>query len=103
MIAWTPDLIKYWCANYQSLIDYELNPFEELRIWFNEVYKTGSLPHLAPFEETCDMNWSFDQALHKLGKDEASFRQQFIDNDGEENELFYRFVKILQEIDADGD
>ena len=97
-MRWTSELVEYYIEHYAQLRDYELNPFEELRIWFNEVYKTGSLPHLAPFEETCDMNWEFDMALKKLGSKEKEFRRLYIDGEGEDLTLFNEFVKILKEV-----
>ena len=101
---WTPELVRYWAENYQSLIDYELNPFEELRIFFNEVYLTGQRVNSAPYEDTCDMNWEFDRALKKLGSREKEFRRLYIDGEGEcENNLtlFNEFVRILMEV-SDG-
>ena len=59
---------------------------------------TGSLPHLAPFEDTCDLNWEFDQALKKLGSKEVEFRRLYIDREGENLTLFQEFVKLLKEV-----
>ena len=98
---WTPGLVKYWCENYQSLIDYELNPFEKLRIFFGEVCLTGQQPSCAPYEDTCDLNWEFDQALKKLGTKEAEFRRLYIDGEGEDLTLFNEFVKILMEVSSE--
>ena len=97
-MRWDKALIKYWIEHYYQLKDYELNPFEEIRIFFNEAYITGSLPHLAPFEETCDLNWEFDKALNKLGSKEAEFRRLYIDSEGENLTLFKEFCKILMEV-----
>jgi len=100
-MVWNESLIRYWCLHYNELIDYELNPFEEIRIFFNEACVTGSLPHLAPFEETFEMNWEFDKALKKLGSKEAKFRQLYIDDEGEDLTLFNEFAKILMEISSE--
>ena len=97
-MTWNEALVKYWCSHYHQLRDYELNPFEEIRIFFNEAYLTGSLPHLAPFEETCDLNWEFDRALKKLGSKEVEFRRLYIDGDGGDLTLFNEFVRILMEV-----
>ena len=95
---WNEELIKYWTEHYYQLVDYELNPFEKLRIFFNEAVLTGSLPHLSPYEETCDMNWEFDRALKKLGPKEAEFRRLYIDGEGGNLTLFGEFVKLLMEV-----
>ena len=103
---WTKELIEYWCSHYQQLRDYELNPFEEIRIWFNEAYVTGQMPSHAPYEDTCDLNWEFDKALKKLGNKEAEFRRLYLDGEdvgGEDKDLtlFNEFVKILMEVSDD--
>ena len=98
MIAWTPALIKYWIDNYESLRKYELNPFEEYKIFMNEYIVHGSRPHMAPYEDTCDLNWEFDQALKKLGSKEVEFRRLYIDREGENLTLFQEFVKLLKEV-----
>src|SRR3990167_3348009 len=92
---WTKELVKYWCESYYQLQNYDLLPFESHFFIKGLPVVAGSNPSLSPYEETCDLNYDFDMALHKLGEDEDSFRQQFIDNNGEENELYHRFVKIL--------
>ena len=94
---WNKALIEYYIEHYYQLIEYELNPFEEVRIFFNEAYLTGSLPHLAPFEETCELNWDFDKALKKLGDKENEFRRLYLDGEGENLTLLNEFVKILME------
>jgi len=100
-MEWNLDLIRYWLEHYYQLRDYELNPFEEIRIFFREMCLTGSKPHLAPYEETCDLNWSFDRALKKLGTKEAEFRRLYIDGEGEDLALFNEFVKILAEVSSE--
>ena len=100
---WTPELVKYWCDRYYELRDYELNPFEEVRIFFNEVYLTGQRTNSAPYEDTCDMNYEFDMALNKLGSKEKEFRRLYIDGEdvggGDEDlTLFNEFVRILMEV-----
>ena len=94
-------LIQYWLEHYYQLRDYELNPFEEIRIFFDEAYLTGSLPHLAPFEETCDMNWEFEKAMKKLGSKEAEFRRLYLHGEGEDLTLLEEFGKLLEEV-SDG-
>ena len=94
-MRWNKALIVYWIEHYYQLRDYELNPFEEIRIFLNEIYLTGSLPHLAPFEETCDLNWEFDKALKALGSKEAEFRRLYIDGEGRNLTLFQEFSNIL--------
>lgn len=92
---WNGALIRYWLEHYSQLRDYELNPFEEIRIFFNVAYLTGKSSHSAPYEDTCDLNWEFDKALKKLGKKEAEFRRLYIDGEGEDLTLFNEFVKLL--------
>jgi len=96
-MKWTEELIRYWCANYYALIDYELNPFEEIRIFFREAYVTGQMPSHANYEDTCDLNWDFDMALKKLGSKEAEFRRLYIDGEGEDLTLFKEFYELLKE------
>lgn len=96
-MTWSKELVKYWCEHYSQLKAYELNPFEVIRIFFNEAYITGSLPHLAPFEETCELNWEFDKALKKLDSKETEFRRLYIDGEGENLTLFKEFCKLLLE------
>ena len=96
-------MIRYWYTHYYQLRDYELNPFEEIRIFFGEVCLTGSEPHLSPYEETCDLNWEFDKALKKLGSKEVEFRRLYIDGEGENLTLFKEFVKLLMEISNEDD
>ena len=92
---WTQVLVEYYCEHYYQLIDYELNPFEEVCIFMNEPYITGK-GHSAPYEETCDLNWEFDKALKKLGAKEQLFREIYLDGKGElQPELFNEFCKIL--------
>ena len=103
---WTEDIIRYWCANYQSLIEYELNPFEEREIFMNEYYTRGSRVNSAPYEDTCDMNYEFDMALKKLGSKEKEFRRLYIDGEdvggGDEDlTLFNEFVRILMEVSSE--
>ena len=98
---WTLELVKYWCDRYYELRDYELNPFEELRIFFNEVYLTGQRANSAPYEDTCDLNYEFDQALKKLGSKEKEFRRLYIDGEGEDLTLFNEFVRILMEVSGE--
>ena len=97
-MKWTSELIQYYLEHYYQLVDYELNPFEEIRVFFNEAYVTGSNPHSAPYEDTCDLNWDFDQALKKLGSKETEFRRLYIDGEGEDLTLFKEFVKLLLEV-----
>ena len=97
-MVWNKALVKYWCENYYRLQDYELNPFEEIRIWFNEAVITGQLPSHAPYEDTCDLNWDFDKALKKLGSKEVEFRRLYIDGEGEDLTSFNEFVRILMEV-----
>lgn len=92
---WSAQLAMYWCENYYPLREYELNPFEEIRIFGNEPYITGK-GRLAPYAETCDLNWCFDRALKKLGDKEQIFRDIYLDCKGElQPELFDEFCKIL--------
>ncbi len=98
---WNRVLIEYWCENYYRLRDYELNPFEQIRIFFKELALTGSLPHLAPYEETFDKNWEFDKALKKLGSKEVEFRRLYIDGEGENPALFNEFCKLLMEVSSE--
>ena len=100
-MIWNIELVKYWCSHYQQLRDYELNPFEEIRIFFNEAYVTGQHPSHAPYEDTCDLNYEFDHALKKLGSKEKEFRRLYIDGEGEDLTLFNEFVRILMEV-SDG-
>ena len=94
---WTLALIEFWCSHYHELRDYELNPFEEIDIFRGEPYVTGK-GHLAPYEETCDLNWEFDKALKKLGSEEQLFRRVYLDGIGElQPWLFNKFCKILIE------
>ena len=123
-MKWTLELVKYWCENYQSLIDYELNPFEEIFFIKNKwilrrdilnvdstlsgdlISKktediagiSGSRKNSAPYEDTCDLNWEFDKALKKLGSKEKEFRRLYIDGEGEDLTLFNEFVRILMEV-----
>ena len=101
-MKWTSELIQYYLEHYYQLVDYELNPFEEIRVFFNEAYVTGKNPHSAPYEDTCEMNWAFDQALKKLGSKEAKFRRLYIDGEGVDLTLFKEFVKLLMEISDGG-
>jgi hypothetical protein len=98
IMNWNPELVKYWCDNYQSLITYELNPFEEIGIFMNEYFTRGSRVNSAPYEDTCDMNYDFDQALKKLGPKEKKFKRLYIDGGGEDLTLFNEFVRILMEV-----
>ncbi len=97
-MEWNETLVKYWCDHYYQLRDYELNPFEEVRIFFDEIAVTGSRPNSAPYEDTCDLNWEFDQALKKLGAKEAEFRRLYLDGEGENEKLFKQFCKLLMEV-----
>ncbi len=97
-MTWNEELVKYWLTHYNELRDYELNPFEEIRIFFNEIYLTGQKSFNAPYEETCDLNWEFDKALKKLGSKEAEFKRLYIDGAGEDLTLFQEFVKLLVEV-----
>jgi len=94
---WNKQLIEYWCSHYTQLQEYELNPFEEIRIFFKEAVLTGSRPDLAPYEDTCDLNWEFDKALKKLGSREKEFRRLYIDEEGENLALFNEFCSLLKE------
>jgi len=101
---WNYKLIEYWCENYYALREYELLPFESLFILRGVPVSAGSQITQSPYEETCDLNWEFDAALRKLGKeDEALFRQQFIDGtEGEKNsKLCEKFIRILREVSED--
>jgi len=101
---WNKELVKYWCESYYQLQSYELLPFESHFFIKGLPVAAGSSPSLSPYEETCDLNWEFDAALRKLGKeDEALFRQQFIDGtEGEKNsKLYKKFLRILREVSED--
>ena len=100
-MEWTPELIQYWLSHYYQLRDYELNPFEETRVFLREIYLTGSKPSLAPFEETCDLNWEFDKALKGLGDKEPEFRRLYLNGEGKDKKLFEEFCSILMEGDND--
>ena len=94
---WNIELIKYWLEHYYQLREYEINPFEEKRVYMGDVVVTGSQPNLAPFEETCDLNWEFDKALKKL----PLLKELYIDGEGRDNKLFKKFCKILMENNDD--
>lgn len=105
-MTWTPAIVKYWLANYYALREYELNPFEQIHqlSWGpveDRKYLSGSRPDLSNYAETADLNWEFDKALKKLGKDETRFREIFIDGDGEDDKLFDKFLKILYTVGED--
>ena len=100
-MRWNKELIEYWCAHFYQLRDYEINPFEEIRIFFDEIAITGSRSNMAPYEDTCDLNWEFDQALKKLGLKEAEFRRLYIDGEGEDLTLFQEFLKLLMEVSGE--
>ena len=96
-MTWTLALIEYWVANYYALIDYELNPFEEIRIWGTEPYITGK-GHQAPYEETCDLNWEFDKALTKLQERGKIFREVYLDGGlptEDSKQVYDEFCRIL--------
>ena len=76
---WSEALVQYWCERYYELRDYELNPFEQLRVLNGILVLTGSKTSLAPYAETCELNWEFDKGLKKLGVDEGIFRRVYID------------------------
>ena len=97
-MEWNDQLIRYWCNHYAQLQDYELNPFEEVRVFFKEVYVSGQRPFSAPYEDTCDLNWEFDKALEKLGSKKTEFRRLYIDGEGENLTLFKEFVALLMEV-----
>jgi len=101
---WTKELIQYWVENYYLLRSYELLPFESRFTIRGLPVLAGSHINQSPYEETCDLNWEFDAAIRKLGKeDEALFRQQFIDGtEGEKNsKLYKKFLRILREVSED--
>ncbi len=94
---WNEALVRYWCEHYYALRDYELNPFEKIRVFERELYLTGSKSYLAPYAETCDLNWEFDNALKKLGGKEPIFKRIYIDGDGElQPRLFDKFCRLLE-------
>jgi len=96
-MEWSKPLIKYWCEHYYQLRDYELNPFERVRVFGEEEFISGSEPHLAPYEETCDLNWEFDKALKKLS-DEKTFRAIYLDGELPiKPKLFKEFCKLLED------
>ncbi len=101
---WTPELIQYYIENYYALRSYELNPFEQLRTFNGILVLTGSKVSLAPYAETCDLNWEFDRALKKLGDSSTSltknkevlFREIYLNGKGElQPDLFKEFCQIL--------
>jgi len=96
-MEWNKSLIEFWAENYYSLRDYELNPFESIRIFGRQLSISGS-GYLSPYAETCDLNWEFDKALKKLGDKEELFKRIYIDGyGGSEPKLFNKFCKILME------
>jgi hypothetical protein len=76
---WTDVLIKYWCEHYYELRSYELLPFE--RHYYNSMipFVAGMVPSQSPYEDVCDLNWQFDKALKKLGKDSQLFQEVYLD------------------------
>ena len=92
---WSVSLILYWCNHYYQLRDFELNPFEEIRVFWGDLCKSGSLPHLGPQEETFEMNWEFDKALKGLEGKEAEFRRLYLNGEGESIQLFEQFCRLL--------
>jgi len=99
-MEWSIALIQFWIEHYYQLRDYELNPFEEIRIFMGDVFTSGSMPHLAPYEETCEMNWEFDKALKGLGDKKDMFEQLYLAGEGENKNLFDEFCRTLMENDA---
>lgn len=101
-MGWNKALVQYYCEHYYQLIEYELNPFEQLHMpSLTNAYVSGSTPNLSNYAETADLNWEFDKALKKLGKDEARFREIFIDSDGKDDELLDRFMDILYNVEKE--
>jgi hypothetical protein len=105
-MEWNEFLIKYWIEHFHELHEYELNPFEETRIFIESAFNgkrfiipasTGRSTYSTPYEDTVDLNIEFDHALDKLS-DKERFKRLYIDGQGEDKELFKEFVKILMEV-----
>ena len=93
---WTKELVKLFCDQYYSLRDYEVNPFQELDVWYGEAYFHGRGEYNSPQDELMDMNWEFEEALKKLGDREQEFRDKYIDGISRRNSNLYKeFVAYL--------
>lgn len=96
-MEWSDKLIKWWCDNYYSIRERELNPFAVRGVFGGEEFTRGRPGYNSPYEEVVDMNIDFDRALRKLGDKEKLFRSQFIDGDEPKDELWEEFIEILKE------
>lgn len=82
--------------HYYQLRSYELNPFEEVRIFSEELFISGKSSRQAPYTETCDLNWEFDKAMKKLGEKEELFKHLYLDGFGVDKKLLKQFTQLLR-------
>lgn len=92
---WSEKLVDFWCAHYYQIREYELNPFQEISTFRDELYIHGRPGYNSPYEELVGMNIDFDRSLKKLGIKEKEFRAKFIDGTARKNKLYKKFVQIL--------